>query len=37
MRHIQTVTGVTRMRVEDPEPLPGDRQYPARGDRRQQA
>jgi len=37
MRHIQTVAGVTRMRVEDPEPLPGDRQYPAGRDRRQQA
>jgi len=37
MRHIQTIARVTRMRFEDPEPLPGDRQYPAGRDWRQQA
>jgi len=37
MRHIQTVARVSWMRIEDPEPLPGDGQHPPGRDRRQQA
>lgn len=37
VRHIQTVARVARLRVENPEPVPGDGQHQARRDRRQQA
>ena len=29
LRHFATVAGVARMRVQDPEPLPGNRKHPA--------
>lgn len=37
LRHIPSAPGVSRLRVQDPQPVPGDRQHPAGRDRRQQA
>jgi len=36
LRHIPAAPGVARLRLQDPQPVPGDRQHQARRDRRQQ-
>lgn len=37
LRHLPTAARVSRLRLQNPLPLPGDRLHPARGHRRQQA
>ncbi len=37
VRHLTSATGVARVRVQDPQPVPGDRVHPPRRHRRLQA